>query len=400
MHGVNPQRVATQVIAGWHQRKAEPTQPPTSRPEPASAQRRPESRDSFEAAQPRSAQRGNLQAASRDIYTSKTHVTWNPADVNLADDHNSRSMRHRAYAVKVAVGAQAESKALARLSPHQRQQYAAVRASLKDAGSAGDTPAQYALQQMLVKGRLPGGKTGPFNGNLLDQFARIAQGKVGPRLDGDKLLADLVQELHDPSAINQQRNNTCGATSASMHLARHRPAEYARLVADLALKGKARLADGSEWRREDAAGAARGRSQSQHLLQPVFTEIGNGWRDYNDKNDSHWGLGDWADGLAPGGVCHVLDRVYARDFSARGNLITGVGSNAISDLKSRTQRGDTPLAVIASGGPNLHYVMVTGVKREGGTDFVHFTNPWGRDEKMRSSDFHSLLRSYVVDERR
>lgn len=345
-----------------------------------------------------------LPTAARTRYYGARDVFSDPSDVNHVQDHLA-SRRHAHHARLVAAGAASEQRCLARLSPSQRQKYVAVRACLRNAGRAGDTPAQLALQQLLVNGRLPGGRTGPDGGTLLDQLARIAMGKVGQHLDRNTLLADMVQELRSPSAINQQRNNTCGATTASIHLARHRPAEYARLVADLALGGKAKLADGSTWRREDAGPAARrGRSQSQHLLQAVFTEIGNGSRDYRDRNDSHalFGvpLGDWADGLAPGGLCHVLDRVYARNFHAVGNLITGAPSNAVSALQARTQRGETPPAVIHMGGANLHWVMVTAVKREAGRLFVHYTNPWGQNERMAATDFKAILRSYVADSRR
>ena len=67
----------------------------------------------------------------------------------------------------------------------------------------------------------------------------------GQPIDKKQVLSDLVDEVGVPyKFINQNNRGTCAATSISHKLALEQPAEYARLVTDLATTGKSNLANG------------------------------------------------------------------------------------------------------------------------------------------------------------
>ncbi len=40
---------------------------------------------------------------------------------------------------------------------------------------------------------------------------------------------------------------------------------------------------------------------------------------------------------------------------------------------------------------SFHEVLVTGTSQESGKDYVHFTNPWGDEERMTRDDFKNRV---------
>lgn len=113
---------------------------------------------------------------------------------------------------------------------------------------------------------------------------------AGQEIDRKALLGQLVTDLDDPKVIWQGRGNTCGATSSSIHLAQTRPAEYARITAELAKPpGEALLPDGKSKIEalQSQINDDRSRSLTGQLLQPAFMEFANGDKyDYQVDKDS------------------------------------------------------------------------------------------------------------------
>ncbi len=153
-----------------------------------------------------------------------------------------------------------------------------------------DLPALLSLQQkgILAKKDIKGQ-------TVTESLLGLAQGPLikdtdGKEIDRKALLGQLVTDLDDPKVIWQGRGNTCGATSSSIYLAQTRPAEYARITAELAKPpGEALLPDGKNKIRalQSQINNDRSRSLTGQLLQPAFMEFANGDKyDYKVDKDS------------------------------------------------------------------------------------------------------------------
>ncbi len=120
--------------------------------------------------------------------------------------------------------------------------------SLGDRGVFG-LPLQ-GLAQMAEDGRLLARST--TGTTVLEALAQIADSGLGPRaqeslgeVSTSEVLSDLVLEMEDPGRIDQARAASCTMTSLTYALLNREPGEYARIVADLLISGRAKLRSGA-----------------------------------------------------------------------------------------------------------------------------------------------------------
>ncbi|NTX67534.1 hypothetical protein HUA74_43485 [Myxococcus sp. CA051A] len=330
------------------------------------------------------------------------NITRDAKDVNDAADTDPASPRHQAAVAEVEANAALEQEALENLSPEERQQYEEVRDGLMAVEPAGDPVATLALQKLLLEGKLPGEEALGGEGDLLDQLHTLQTQELGEGIDRGALLSDVVQELATPESVNQRNKGTCAATAATIQLLMENPAEYVRLVAGLASSsGEVTLADGETVMKREALGAeAKGgedvRSESQELLAPAFMEVANGDKDYQDKTDAHYEDGKKTHS---GLYADEFDRLAEAVFDRKVDTVKGIGgaeeeAAAWELIQERTAAGES-VAVGMTWGSGGHQVVVTGtgVDPKTGEEYVEYTNPWGRTERMPKDEFLSRLNS-------
>lgn len=334
-------------------------------------------------------------AMERDSGRDST-VTRDAPNVNDAGDLDANDPRHVAARAQLEANATLEAARLAKLSPEDRAKYEAVKQSCLDAN---DPVAALALQKLLLEGKLPGAKDSQGEGTTLDHLAALSDETtpLAEGVDRAQLVTDLVQELATPSAINQGPKGTCAPTTIAVQLAMENPAEYARIVAGLAspdgevtLKGGATLQREPNTEHDDGSG----RSAVQRLMGPPFMEMANGDRNYNNRTDD--GRGAWADTLDA-----LYEQVMGRPMEAEV-----YGTDATPEEQAHAMEtiddvlragGEVPTAI--EYGTGLHKVLVTGTETIDGVEYVKFTNPWGREERMPRAEFEGRIVDVSYDPR-
>ncbi len=278
------------------------------------------------------------------------------------------------------------------------------------------TPAGRRAFQTVMSRRIKGKMaltTGGYGrtGTLLSQLDRLSTTNPDARLTQQNGTAisrsavteQLLQEVANPDRhINQHNRGTCTVTSMSHTLARHNPAEYARLVTDLATTGQSRLANGQTiqvpgqgaWRQDNS-----NRSHPERLLQSALMDYGRPGANYQNWNAGADGTRNTADdgfpdptnpnlrsldgfadrngsGLTPDEEVRVLEGLHGREYE----VYTG-SRNFRDDQKDMTNRiqselrkTGTPVQVnVRWGSGGSHAVEVTRVQN----GRVYFRNPWG-----------------------
>ncbi|MEB3224138.1 MAG: hypothetical protein VKS61_18850 [Candidatus Sericytochromatia bacterium] len=291
----------------------------------------------------------------------------------------------RAAQARLAGNGAAVAEAVRQLGA-RAEAYEALTGALAD-----DVMARDALQRMLLDGRLTGPRDHLGAGDLLDHLARLQRGPLAPGLTAKALISHLVEEAENPTKLAQEGKGTCVATTATIVLARKSPAEYARLVADLArpegtsvAAGGATLTRSPDWQAEDDGG----RTPSVRLLQPALMELGNGPVRYDNGRDRH-AIGRWAvlpGGLGTFGADRVLEALTGEAWRTVPLVNRLTRSWAFEKVRATTAAGrSVPVGVMWEGGG--HKILVDAIKG----DTVHFTNPWGQRETMGVAEFRANM---------
>lgn len=284
-----------------------------------------------------------------------------------------------------------EKEALSKLSEGERQQYKEIKdaiATYHDKGSE-----QLALQKLLFQGQLPGERDLKGEGTTLDHLARAAKGDgLAKGVQRGDFAGTLARELATPSSINQGSRGTCAPTALSIDLAEKNPAEYARLSVGLASKeGKVELADGKTTLQREKETSFKddgsNRSINQRILAPALMEVANLGTEYDDKS----GKGA---GATSAGLDKLNDAIHGKDMKS-AEFGDSQKDNAMSVIDSELARDRNVLTGMRFEEPgkphSFHEVLVTDTSRENGKDYVHFTNPWGDEEKMSRDDFKNRV---------
>lgn len=315
------------------------------------------------------------------------------ANVNDSRDTNAESTRHQAALEQLEANEALEAAALKKLSPAEQKQYEAVKQRCLDAN---DPVAALALEKLLLDGKLPGEKDLRGEGTTLDHLAKLADDEtpLAEGIDRNQLVTDLVQELATPSSIRQGERGTCAPTTIAIQLAMNDPAEYARIAAGLASpEGTVTLAGGQTITREEGTAApdSTTRSVTQRLIGSAFMELANGDRDY--QNESGEGAGAWSDKLDV-----LYEAVTGRTMSDQRLTTDEQRANAMDVIDTQLRAGAT-VPVALSWGDGYHKVLVTGTETIDGKEYVTYTNPWGREERIPREDFEKRLADISYDPR-
>ena len=330
-------------------------------------------------------------------------VTRDAQDVDAWADQRPTSERYQAANAQVQANAQLEQEKLGNLAPEQRETYLRVKEQLMTIAPAGDPVAALSLQKLLFTGKLTEGPSLRDGKNVMDGLSQLSTGPLAEGMDRQQLLADLVQELATPSAINQGPVGTCAGTSVGIHLLRNNPAEYVRLVAGLASPaGEVATASGKMLRREpDALTDGISRSQVQRLLVPAFMEIAHPRRDYQSgPEEGQYKNGDnKGTGLNAKEVDRILEAVYDDRFKKKnvGGFPLMRPKKAMERIEEQLAKGKDVLAGLEweSGG---HKVVVTGTETVNGQQYVNYINPWGREERMTRDEFMDRLNNFNYED--
>lgn len=322
-----------------------------------------------------------------------------PPDVN---DYSSARVADAVRAI--SANASAVSTKLNGLSVEDRAAYKEIESFLPVMGSEGNksTIARAALQRLLLSDKLT--STADLGGgqNLVQNLRSLLTQPVASGVDRAELVRNLLCELDNPMAINQQYKGTCVATSVAMVAATKNPAEYTRIVSGLASpEGKVRLWTGDVLEREPGWNSNtdvgyRERTVSGRLLWPALMEHGNWVLNYDNTSDKHDVVGiKLGDGLLQYGGTKVLEAMTGERYETRTIIGDLNRSSAMEEIARLTKQGEFVPAGLnwaSSGQHGGHEVVVAGV-----TDtHVVYVNPWGQLESMTKADFQSRLHGYTA----
>lgn len=163
-----------------------------------------------------------------------------------------------------------EARALARLNPPQRAQYAQLIRVLErhPLGRLG-------LCYLAIRGQLTGGIKSSEGKDLLATLGDLAARPLARGVVREELLDQVVKDLAAPTVIAQTKKGSRAITTTQIRLALRYPAEYARLIGGLASPGgQVKLASGRPWSR--VAGTEREDDQEAipaRLLQGALASI-------------------------------------------------------------------------------------------------------------------------------
>ncbi len=236
-------------------------------------------------------------------------------------------------------------------------------------------------------------------GTMLSHLQAMATAPLARGIDRADVLSSTMNEVKDPTRIEQRRQSTCAATSTTLVLVGRSPAEYVRLIGGMASEqGAATLAGGQPLRRNDGSisDARSGRSVSERLLQDAFMDYANGSMNYNVSTDDS-GEGDG--GLTSAESARLNSGVFGQPYrSVTGGANyaprdAGVLARSWASLKSGFEfvtfqhdasrpmatlqaRSGTPTQIGMRWGQEAHSSHAVVVNRiENGR--VYFQNPHG-----------------------
>lgn len=297
-------------------------------------------------------------------------VLWDPPDASGAMP-TALLVGARA---EVARNAPVEGVELRQLSPDAQVTYSRL-TELTQASPLG----RLALQDLLLKGTFE---------QCAQPLKALVDRKLATGVDRRELASALLRELSTPSCIDQKLRGTCAATSASIALASHDPAEYARLVVDLCSTDSTRLKNGDVISpfigpRQEYDG---GRSISQRMLIPALMEYANGDEPYRDEQSTH------------GLMRMETERLMGGLFGGDAELITeatGLKQSSARLVREACERREPMLASLPYGGQTSHMVNVSHIIPNERGDYVAYFNPWGREEAMPLEEFARQVDSLI-----
>lgn len=316
-------------------------------------------------------------------------VTHDAYDVNSFMDTPWRSPRYQHASRQVEANRPLEEVERQKLHGFHPDNYLRIKGMLKQ-----DPVAMLSLQALLFSGRLTSRTALVGQKTTLDGLATLAS---SPTPGNRELLADLVQELACPSAVNQKSKGTCGATTAAMKLLRSNPAEYVRLVVGLNSSDGVQTAAGHRIQRENDMEPGDTRSASQRLLAPALMELANGvFRDYRNSEDRHVAMGfqDAGSGLYGPQIESLLESLYRKPFETQRTTSQN-DADAWRRIQGELKKGVTVPVALEWSAEGHHMVLVTRTQQREGREYVQFDNPWGRTEEMSRDDFLKRLKLFI-----
>jgi hypothetical protein len=267
--------------------------------------------------------------------------------------------------------------------------------------------ARDALMKMLLDGRLTGQKDLTGQADALAYLDKLANEQLPSGMDRSELLSCLVQEMEDPVKLAQMEKGTCAATTATVVLDRKSPAEYARLVQELAAPaGTATTANGTViTRNADWSNTNDGhRSPSMRLLEPALMQLGNPLLKYDNARDAYiletkgflanaqaalsasWdglrGKVAFPGGLETAGMNHVLECITGESFDMIYVIGRANRASAWQRIEAAVAQGKSvPCGLVWEDGG--HEILLDKIK----DGFCYFNNPWGESDRLSVEEF-------------
>ncbi|MBM3274196.1 MAG: hypothetical protein FJZ00_03520 [Candidatus Sericytochromatia bacterium] len=273
------------------------------------------------------------------------------------------------------------------------------------AEAVGDRPvSRHALHRLLLAGQPTrevdlDRRKGPFEPGrrLIDHLDRLRDAPLAPGIDRTAILAEAIAEIDDTVRIAQRGKNSCVATTATILLARQKPAEFVRIVAGLASPaGVVRMAGGKDLRRSEGWNTQDdgGRTTTSRLLQSALLNFGAALpTTYDPISDSHrFGPISTGNGLTGGGSARINSQLQGRPFEA--HLFTTIDrSFEWHRVTTALAAGKGPFPVgLQWGSGGSHEVLLEGIR----DSWVIFTNPSGHRQHLSVDEFRSHLRSAEI----
>lgn len=324
------------------------------------------------------------------------HIEHDAKDINATpsaeDAKKTRSL--------IEQNATLEKEALKDLSTEDRAKYDTLTKTLDS-----DPEARLSLQMLAIDKKLTGGPADKDGKNLLANLDALRTSPKADGLEGNKVLAQVVQEIQTPDGINQHNRGTCTMASTQILMALKQPAEYTRLITGLSSpEGKVSLANGDSVTRFEGTNKPddTSRTDSARMFQATMMDYANGGEKY--KNTAEAG------GLNAGEVNRALEGLFAQNVNSQrvedgvGGFIRSIRGDVTHDRGGAVKtveeqaNGGSPTLVGMNWGERDesgkthggHEILVTKV--EG--DRVYYDNPWGSQESMPKSEFEKRLTSY------
>jgi hypothetical protein len=268
--------------------------------------------------------------------------------------------------IKGAVALTPEEKtAMAALPPLQRAQYQTVAARLSG-------PDREAFAKLLIEGKLTAGRDLKMRGDLLGNLANLATQPLEPGIDRRELVAQAIRNVADPSTITQGAEDTCGAATQQILLAKENPAEYVRILSGLASQeGKVELVGGQTLTRPKNWSQADIPGQGSQLLQTAFMAYAAGGYDVATDTRADGEKG----GLYASEVAYLQEGILGRAI----NTVMGDDPQILDKIAAQANSG-RPVSVLIEVEGKGHYVQVSAVK----DGKLTYTDP--RDGKTHTVD--------------
>lgn len=274
------------------------------------------------------------------------------------------------------------------------------------------------LLRMLLDGRLTGEKDLSGKADMLTYLAKMATQPLPDGMDRAELVKSVIQEMDDPVKIGQQEKGTCAATTSTVVLVRKAPAEYARLVQELASPaGTTRTIDGHKLDRAPdwADSSDGGRTPSLRMLQPPLMNLGDptrGLTHYSNTRDAfvldanttfmskfkkfcsdvslsfqaflnHFQL---PGGLETAGTNRVLQALTGDKYSMIYAVTRLNRDSAWKRVEAEIAAGKSvPCGMYWEGGG--HEILLDKIQ----DGWCYFNNPWGETDKMSVDEFKANL---------
>lgn len=224
---------------------------------------------------------------------------------------------------------------------------------------------------------------------LIDSLARMTTTEQG-RL----ALGDCLRDIANPGRIRQGQAPTCTVSSMQYELAMQQPAEYARLVAGLAVDGSVTMRGGgilttsAADSMRTAAAHGDGRSQTEAIFQSAAMEFANGKDNFDlDGQRSVRSDGSTYRGLYPDQIRTMVGQLFGVGYQTVEVQSDAQADQVIGEMLSM-ERPNRPVLFDLDMGDFNHLVALDGFDGNN----VRFRDPYtGEVETMPFSEFRSQL---------
>jgi hypothetical protein len=301
------------------------------------------------------------------------------------------------------------------LDPVGRQQ---VRTVLAAAGYEGTRQ----LADILFKdpSRLADPVPAPHTGSpprtVLSELARLATVPLtGPmtraRVTTAAALDSLLCDVANPRDIYQGASGTCTVASMQYDLASRNPAEYARIVVDLVTSGQSTLrGDGDRDGKKDVLYAQTeylvprregdGRRLTENWFQSAAMELANGQLEYDAQTDLNLAGRESYRGLYGMQQRVMLEALYGVGY----RTVEGDAAALLGAVRAHGEGGKESHPLLlnlrfdgAPGGEGTsHAVTFSHLERAGGTEQVHFRDPWGHGQPIAPAQWNRETGTYSM----